>query len=1103
MNGRADPVFRPGDVLARRFRVVRFLAQGGTGEVYEAHDLELGAAVALKTIRPDIGADALAAERLRREVLLARQVTDPNVCRLFDLFRQTCGPAEPPGSGMEGILFLTMELLTGETLAARLKRGRMSTRDALPLLEQMAAGLSAAHRAGVIHRDFKSGNVMLVATASGSVRAVVTDFGLARSAQASLEPLTGSAGMVGTSAYMAPEQVVGEEVSPAADVYALGVVMYEMVTGTRPFQGDLPITVAIKRLKERPPSPRRHVPDLDPRWERTILRCLERRPGDRFASADAVVRAVTEPPPVLAWHVPIPRGRRVLVAGTLAGVLTGSAVGYSHFLAARKRHAPLPPPAGSGLTAVAKRRSVAVLGFKNLSPRGDVAWISTALTEMLSTELAAADSLRTIPGEQVGRAKLDLSLAEGDSFTADTLARVRSNLGTDFVVTGSYLAFGREAGERIRLDLRIQDTVKGETIATSAEVGTQAELLELVARTGARLRESLGVPAAAPSPGTQPASAQALRLYAEGLAKLRMFDALGARPSLEKAVAADPAFSLAHVALAQAWSLLGYDGRARDSARRAYETSGRLPRQDRLWVEGRHHEAARRWDEAVKIYRVLCGFFPDNLEYGLRLAGAQTAGGEARDALVTLEGLRKLPSPAGDDPRVDIAEADASAALPDFQRMATSARRAAEKAGAREARLLLAEARAREGWALHNLGQPAEATAALEQTLGVYAGVGDRGGAAWTLRSLGIVLWAQGEHARARAAYDEALATFRAIGNRRGSALTLNVLAILLIKQGSLSEAKRLQAEALEISREIGDRAQVARLLTNMAEVTRREGDLAKASRMLEEALQIRRTIDDRRGTAVSLNDLAEVLQERGQLGRAERLYRQALDLNREIRHKSNLAANLYGLGNVLYARGDLEGAERSHHEALALRQELGERLFRAESGLALARVALEQGRLGEAEGWAREAASEFQSQAAPDGEALAQASLARTLLAQDRSAEAQGALDRALEQAGRTQVQAVRLSLAVAAALVRARKGEAAAIRAQRDLRTALSEAPRAGSVALRFEILLVLGRLEIESGQVAAGRERLQALEAEARAMGFHGFALRAVEARDRPRV
>src|SRR6266540_3341211 len=110
-----------------------------------------------------------------------------------------------------------------------------------------------------------------------------------------------------------------------------------------------------------------------------------------------------------------------------------------------------------------------------------------------------------------------------------------------------------------------------------------------------------------------------------------MFDALGARPSLEKAVAADPAFSLAHVALAQAWSLLGYDGRARDSARRAYETSGRLPRQDRLWVEGRHHEAARRWDEAVKIYRVLCGFFPDNLEW-----------------------LRKLPSPAGDDPRVDI-----------------------------------------------------------------------------------------------------------------------------------------------------------------------------------------------------------------------------------------------------------------------------------------------------------------------------------------------------------------------------------------------------------------------------------------------------------------
>src|SRR6266511_1218558 len=295
--GAAAPLgtFRPDDVLSRRFRIVTFLAQGGMVEVYEAEDLELGGRGARKTIRREIATEPRIFQRFKREIALSRKVTHPNVCRIFDLFHHRM----EWGTGEAELSFLAMELLRGETLASRLRAvGRMTSVDALPIVEQMAAGLDAAHRAGVVHRDFKSANVVLVPsdgqgerTDGRGLRAVVTDFCLSRSVGGGGGLSTGL-GMVGTCAYMAPEQVEGGEVTPAADIYALGVVLYEMVTGVKPFVGDSPLSTAMKRLKERPASPRVHVPDLDPAWEAAILRCLEPVPENRFASAGDVVQAL-------------------------------------------------------------------------------------------------------------------------------------------------------------------------------------------------------------------------------------------------------------------------------------------------------------------------------------------------------------------------------------------------------------------------------------------------------------------------------------------------------------------------------------------------------------------------------------------------------------------------------------------------------------------------------------------------------------------------------------------------------------------------------------------------------------------------------------------
>lgn len=284
-----------GTVVAGRFHVIRRLGAGGMGEVYEAWDQELGAEVALKTLRSDLVGDHVALERFRREVQVARQVTHRNVCRLFDIIHLS---QEDERGHARVIVGLTMELLRGETLSERLSRGGpMAPEEALPLVRQIAAALSAAHRAGVVHRDLKTGNVMLVTGETEGVpeRAVVTDFGLAcqvTSSASGSPPLTGVNMVVGTADYMAPEQAQGKEATPASDIYSLGAVMFELVTGHRPHEAPTPMATLLRRLREPPPSPRELLPGLELRWDVVIRRCLAVRPEDRFGSAAEVVAAL-------------------------------------------------------------------------------------------------------------------------------------------------------------------------------------------------------------------------------------------------------------------------------------------------------------------------------------------------------------------------------------------------------------------------------------------------------------------------------------------------------------------------------------------------------------------------------------------------------------------------------------------------------------------------------------------------------------------------------------------------------------------------------------------------------------------------------------------
>jgi serine/threonine protein kinase len=281
--------FSDRDLVARRYSVIRLIGVGGSGEVYEVTDTALDdEIVALKALRASEADDTTSPARFRREIQLSRRVTHANVCRIFDL-------GEHQKSDGTRTLFFTMEMLRGQTLSERLVPDRpMAPEDFLNIASQIGAGLEAAHQAGIVHRDLKPGNIMLIPSGEGggSEKVVITDFGLARSDGIESSGITGAGEFIGTPVYMSPEQVQCVTVTRATDIYSLGVVLYEMLSGRLPFDDEAPLANAARRVNSPPTPIREYVPDIEPVWDATIHRCLALKPHDRFPGAQDVVAAL-------------------------------------------------------------------------------------------------------------------------------------------------------------------------------------------------------------------------------------------------------------------------------------------------------------------------------------------------------------------------------------------------------------------------------------------------------------------------------------------------------------------------------------------------------------------------------------------------------------------------------------------------------------------------------------------------------------------------------------------------------------------------------------------------------------------------------------------
>jgi tetratricopeptide (TPR) repeat protein len=862
-------------------------------------------------------------------------------------------------------------------------------------------------------------------------------------------------------------------------------------------------------LHEAPAPPSSLNPHIAPGLQAVILKSLEKDPSKRFQSARELLAdleqvssgaagpAAVAPRRTLATavrHRALVAGAAVLAVASLIALTVGlNLFGSRDRLfggnIASQRRAP-------ASAAVHARRSVAVLGFKNLSGREDQAWLSTALSEMLATELAAGGQLRTIPGESVAQMKISLSLPEAESYGKETLSKIRMNLSADDVVVGSYVPLG---GDQIRVDLRLQDADVGETLAAVSERGAVSQIDDLVGRAGASLRAKLGVGEVSPAQAAAakamfPSDPAAARLYSEGLMKLRAFDNLAARDLLVRAVAAEPTFALAHAALATAWSGLGHDRRAKDEGRQAFDLSKNLGQEGRLWVEGQYREAAGEREKAIEIFRTLFQSYPDNLEYGLRLVNAQALGGKGPDALTAVVALRRLPPPAGDDPRIGLAEALAAESTGDFKREQSAAARAAEKGRALGARLVTASALVYQCWAFQRLGQPNDAVPRCEEARRISEAAGDRHGVAKALNAIAATRLDQGDRAEAKTRFEEALAIARETGAEQSVATLLSNIGLVVWAEGDLDQAQKHFEQSLSISREINADDTASQALGNMGVVSALQGRLSQARARFEDALAIDRRSGVRDRAAIWLWDLGDIAYLQGDLGRANDMLGQAETLARETGRKFVSAGTLNVRGHILAAEDDLAGARRKFEEEQSLQKAMGART--TSNRVDLAALAIEEGQPAQVEATCRQVIQEFRAEKDVDGEILARAVLARALLAASRPTDASQEIAAAAALSARSQDRNLGLTFAIVAARVRAATGSPA--EAVRSLEASLAEATTSGFVVHQFDARLALGEIEIRSGKATAGRARLGALEKDATARGFRLVARKAAAAR-----
>lgn len=602
---------------------------------------------------------------------------------------------------------------------------------------------------------------------------------------------------------------------------------------------------------------------------------------------------------------------------------------------------------------------VAVLGFRNLS--GDEAsdWLATAMPELLSNELAISDEVRVVPTQSVSRLTRDLAIPEGETLALETLRQVKSALGVDFVVLGSFLRVPGDVAGEIRLDALFQDTGTAGVVTTWTETVEEADVISSLSRAGLFLREALGVHGLA-GPGVEvaaylPKDPTALRLYYQGIRALRLFESVAARDYLTRSLALEPDQPFALMALSEVWASLGYDARAVEVVQRALGGIAGLPREHRLLVEASYFAVLSKWSEAIERYRALWLLAPDNLDYAIQLARSQNVAGLPEEALATLGKVRAdLGSEMG--PRMLLTMAESAARTGNHERALTAAREAAARAEVLGSGLMLAKARQSQALGLYGLGQVREASLALQEARAGFASAGDHASEARTLGTEADWMLRAGNPARAKGLLTRSLAAFRDIGDRRGEAEALSRLGKLLSYQGDVPGARKIMTEATSTFIELEDRFGQATVLSELAYAMGSNGRPQEAELPLREAAQIFEQIGAVEQAAAVKSVLGMTLFVIARPVEGHAFLEQAENALLKLGSRHELGTVWVRMASSYWCLGDLTNAEKSARKAFEIGVELENPRIQGFALVASARVLAEKGQLQKSFDSARQA---------------------------------------------------------------------------------------------------------------------------------------------------
>jgi len=582
-----------GTLLGERYEILAMLGQGGMGAVYKARDQELDRVVALKVIRPELTTNPDILKRFKQELILARQVTHRNVIRIFDL-----GQAD-------GLKFITMEFLEGQDLRAELtKRGKFSPEDAARIILQISRALEVAHGEGVVHRDLKPQNIMLDANA----RAYVMDFGIARSAY--LPGMTQTGALIGTPEYMSPEQAKGEKLDERSDLFSLGVIFYELVTGNSPYYSDTPLATLWKRMQEKAKPLTEVDPTIPKEISDIVAKLLEIEPANRFAKAGELAwrleswLGISNPALTATGTVALPAAKSIFswkwVAAGLALLLAGGGVAFwlKNPTKPKAPHAPV---------------NVLVADFTNHT--GDPIFDGT-LEPMFNVALEGASFVNAY--SRGNARKLAGQLAHpSDKLDEQSARLVAISQGLGAVVTGSL----SRRGDGYKLSVEALDARTGNSIA-AAEVSAsdKDQLLLDVPKLAAPIRKALGdstpesVQLNTAGGAFQASSLEAVHQYAIGSDQQfagKMEDSLA---SFAKVAELDPNFARAYSGMAAAAASLDRPHDAENYLKLAMEHVDRMTERERFRIRGLYYLSTENWTKCVEEYSELVKQYPaDNI----------------------------------------------------------------------------------------------------------------------------------------------------------------------------------------------------------------------------------------------------------------------------------------------------------------------------------------------------------------------------------------------------------------------------------------------------------------------------------------------------------